>query len=256
MRWTMPAAAPAYPLRWTCRAAEGLEVLYQADPAAVIELLADTPFDFMSASLVFYAGRMLDHDLGATNAWHYSSLSVPVRFRGEVGIWTAFMFVDDATALVAGRELLGESKKWADMRWTRDDQGCRFELGLLGECVVSAEASIGEPLAASPVARGWALPGRVPLFNHRIIAAPHAIDPSQEQVVAVRLEGRFRYRAASLRGLALRRPEHPRLDELLAPLHRFAPEKVIAANFREGGFENGAGPNCSVYPIASRQGAR
>lgn len=252
MKWTMPAAAPAYPLRWTCRAGEGLEVLYEADREAVVELLADTPFDFMSSSLVFYAGRMLDHDLGATNSWHYSSLSVPVSFQGEAGIWTAFMFVDDATALIAGRELLGESKKWADMRWTRDGCGCRFELGLLGECIATAEAAIGEALPASPVAKAWGLPpGRLPLLNHRIIAAPHAIDPSQEQVVAVRLEGSFRYRAASLGGLSLTRPRHPRLDELLAPLHRFAPQKVIAANFREGSFENGAGPNCSVYPIAA-----
>lgn len=76
---------------------------------------------------------MLDHDLGATNSWHYNSLSVPVRFHGDPGIWTAFMFVDDATAMIAGRELVGESKKWADMDWRRDDVSALFDLGLLGE---------------------------------------------------------------------------------------------------------------------------
>lgn len=249
MKWTMPAISPAYPLRWSCRSSEGLEVLYRADRRAVDTLLADTPFDFMSASMVFYAGRMLDHDLGATNTWNYSSLSVPVLFRGAVGIWTAFMFVDDVTAMVAGRELLGESKKWADMRWRREVDACTFDMGLLGEVIASVDAGLGEPLPASRVGQAWSLPAKVPLLNHRIIAAPDAIETSAEQVVEVRLEGSFRYRAVSLRSLSLRQPSNPRVEELLAPLHRFAPGEVLAANFREGGFDNGAGANCSVYPV-------
>jgi len=44
----------------------------------------------------------------------------------------------------------------------------------------------------------------------------------------------------------LRDAGHGPLDELLAPLHRFAPKRVIAAGFREGSFENGAGRGCSV----------
>jgi acetoacetate decarboxylase len=250
--WTMPAAAPAYPLRWTCRASEGLEVLYEADRAAVTDLLASTPFEFMSSSLVFYAGRMLDHDLGATNSWHYSSLSVPVRFRGEVGIWTAFMFVDDAMAMLAGRELLGEAKKWADMDWRRDARACRFELGLLGATVASVAAAIGDPLPASAVTPAWGLPTGVPLLNHRIAAAPDAAHAPVEQVVAVRLQGSFRWSAATLESFTLQRPQDSRLDALLAPLHRFGPREVIAVNFREGGFENGAGAGCSVYPVTPR----
>jgi hypothetical protein len=250
MKWTMPAAAPAFPLRWTCRASEGLEVLYQADRAQVTDLLADTPFEFASDSLVFYAGRMLDHDLGATNSWHYSSLSVPVRFRGSPGILTAFMFVDDATAMLAGRELLGEAKKWADMRWEREAGECRFELGLLREPVVTASASIGGALPGSAVGPAWGLPAGVPLLNHRIIASPDAVGTCEEQVIEVRLKGSFRYRAATLESLSLRRPRNPRLDELLAPLHRFAPKKVIACNFREGGFENGAGESCTVHRVS------
>jgi hypothetical protein len=252
MKWTMPAAAPAYPLRWKCHASEGLELLYEADAATVRELVAPTPFEFMTSSVVLYAGFMLRHDLGATGSWHYASLSVPVRFRGEVGIWTAFMFVDDATALVAGRELLGESKKWADMRWERGDADCRFSLGLLGEELVRVEAGIGAALDVSPVAQGLQLAGKVPLLNHRIIASPEAPEQSAEQVVAVRLDGSFRYRAAMLESLSLRKPANLRLDALLAPLHRFAPARIIAANFREGSFENGAGPNCSVYPVNGR----
>lgn len=252
MKWTMPATAPAYPLRWTCRASEGLEVLYEADERAVREMVSQTPFEYTSSSLVFYAGFMRDHDLGATNSWHYSSLSVPVRFRGEMGVWTAFMFVDDATAMVAGRELLGEAKKWADIRWERNDASCGFTLGLLGETVAAGKAAIGESVSTSPVGAEWGMPGGAPLLNHPIIAAPHAIEESEEQVVAVRLQGSFRYRSVQLQDLSLRVPRNGRLDELLAPLHRFAPRRVIAAGFREGSFENGAGRGCSVYPVTNR----
>lgn len=88
------------------------------------------------------------------------------------------------------------------------------------------------------------MPAGVPLLNHRIIAAPHAVERSE------RLQGSFRYRAATVDALQLRRPVNARLDELLAPLHRFAPRRIMACNFREGGFDNGAGENCTVHPVS------
>jgi len=73
--------------------------------------------------------------------------------------------------------------------------------------------------------------------------------------VAVHLQGSFRYRAADVGEFVLERPRDSALDDLLAPLHRYAPRRLLCVNYREGGFDNGVGPHVHVHPVKAAEGA-
>ena len=249
MTTTMPELAPAYPLQWRCHASEGIEVAYEAQEQAIREALVGKPFEYRGPYVIFYGGWMIRHDLGLTNSWRFSMMSIPVGFQGGMGLWSLFMFVDDVPAILAGREIMGEPKKWGDMTWRRGASGCSFTLGLLGEQVMHLDADIGAELTGSAIAPRLNLPVGTRLLNHRIVPSPTGPQPAQEHIVAVSLEAKFRYWHADPTGFSVAPPRNGRLDDLLAPLHRFAPRRVLAVHFREGSFDNGAGPHCQVIPF-------
>jgi acetoacetate decarboxylase len=91
-------------------------------------------------------------------------LLLHARHRGREVVSCAWMVVDDDTAMILGRELLGFPKKLAEIAIERTDDGAELRVARRGVTLLSlsmhgATRSVPAPVFARPIVNVWGPPG-------------------------------------------------------------------------------------------------
>jgi acetoacetate decarboxylase len=118
-------------------------------------VLVDVPLDAKNARRILPPGMWLDRSARATLFivnYTKTSLTVPYREAALLirvgtllgrGVHCAWMVVDDDTALIYGRELLGYPKKLAEIRFEESQEGVEASVARRGGRLVSVQARRG-----------------------------------------------------------------------------------------------------------------
>jgi acetoacetate decarboxylase len=109
----IPLHNPLFPpsLEYGSNDAEAVSVLLQVDEGAVRNILAYTPFKFVSAHTWIEV-------IALRNAWGVQpfcggGIIIPARYRNTIGGYYAYCYIDTDDALALGREPFGYPKKYA-----------------------------------------------------------------------------------------------------------------------------------------------
>jgi len=115
-----PVHAPLYPQDGGYGSSdyESIAVLLRVGEAAVSTLLADTPFEPLGGGFV-WAELMTMRKAHGIQPYSGGGIIVPARYRGTVGGYYAFCYVDTDDSLALGREAYGYPKKYATARYQR-----------------------------------------------------------------------------------------------------------------------------------------
>lgn len=109
-----PPHAPSYPLNWEAEQVR-LDIHVEVDTDYVQEILSHTPFKAVGNRAIF---RYLDargHTLAShTNGFNETVVVLPIRYKDMLSTTYIYHYTSDEIANIAGRELLGYSKKDAD----------------------------------------------------------------------------------------------------------------------------------------------
>jgi hypothetical protein len=242
----MPFSAPAYPKSWECVQASGVHVAFTTDQEAAEQLLSGMPFELLAPRAWAYAGRLVGHGLApAQEAWHYFGLYLPVRFRDVIGRCPIYMYVDNVEAILAGRELLGEPKKWADFQWEQAGSRLTMEASRYGRKLVSLESTIGSrspdtsPFADLLSDSGEAVPSKLSDLTFRSIPSPTPGGTAVQDVIVNPPEGTNESTVASLDRFEMfsGRDDEPWLT--LDPLGDVPINEILGTYWQTTSFVNG-----------------
>jgi acetoacetate decarboxylase len=109
---SMPIACGSYgrpPYRFIDR--EYFIIAYESDPEAIRQAVPE-PLQPNGSHVVSYEWNKMP-DASGLGCYDESGIVIPCTFEGEECNFVAQMYVDDAPALLAGREIWGFPKKWA-----------------------------------------------------------------------------------------------------------------------------------------------
>lgn len=118
--YAMPLSNPAYPpgpYRFCDR--EYLIISYRTDPEA-LKAVVPEPLEIIEPIVKYEFIRMPD----STGFGDYTETGqvIPVRFRGEEGIYVHAMYLDDDAPIAGGREIWGFPKKLANPKLTHEGE--------------------------------------------------------------------------------------------------------------------------------------
>lgn len=242
----MPPLAPSYATSWHCSAMEGLDIIYEVDEEAVRSTLAGTPFEYVGSRAWTHVGRLVDHDLVPhDSAWHHYGLYIAARYGGIIVRFPVFMYADNVEAIPAGRELLGEPKKWGDIGWTHEAATLRYELGRRGRPLVSIGAELGAEMAASsPIAdllagTGFEAGSNIIDITLRSMPSPVADDPPSEHVIINPSVGTAVSTTATLRRFDVHGAPSDYGWLVADPLYLFELRRIVSASWQTGSYDNG-----------------
>lgn len=108
---SMPAASASYgrpPCRFINR--EFFTITYESDPAAIRRAVPE-PLEPDGSNTVTYEWIKMP-DSSGLGSYEESGIVIPCTFHGEPCNFTAQMYLDNAPAILAGREIWGFPKKW------------------------------------------------------------------------------------------------------------------------------------------------
>ncbi|AIQ66590.1 acetoacetate decarboxylase [Paenibacillus graminis] len=112
---SMPAASPSYgrpPYRFIDR--EFFIITYESDPAAIRQAVPE-PLQPDGSNTVSYEWIKMP-DSSGLGSYEESGIVIPCTFHGEPCNFVAQMYLDNAPAILGGREVWGFPKKWANPR--------------------------------------------------------------------------------------------------------------------------------------------
>ncbi|OKP87694.1 acetoacetate decarboxylase [Paenibacillus helianthi] len=112
---SMPAASSSYgrpPYRFIDR--EFFIITYESDPAAIRQAVPE-PLQPDGSNTVSYEWIKMPDSSGLGN-YEESGIVIPCTFHGESCNFVAQMYLDNAPAILGGREIWGFPKKWANPR--------------------------------------------------------------------------------------------------------------------------------------------
>lgn len=112
---SMPAASASYgrpPYRFIDR--EFFIITYESDPAAIRQAVPE-PLQPDGSNTVSYEWIKMPDSSGLGN-YEESGIVIPCTFHGESCNFVAQMYLDNAPAILGGREIWGFPKKWANPR--------------------------------------------------------------------------------------------------------------------------------------------
>lgn len=107
---------------------------------------------------------------------------VGCSYRGTVGLYCPFIYVDSDAAMAAGREVWGFPKKFADIEVETTGSTVRARLSRGGSDLMVLEGDAAE--ATDPALGAAALP----IYNHKLIPGAAAKEPDVDCLTEVRLE--------------------------------------------------------------------
>lgn len=122
-----PPHAPVIPREWFCPEYRYLGVVAEVDEKAMREILSYTPFKYVNNRARFIITYLKGHTLTTPNGYFEAGISVAVRYKDYLSSHFIYMYCDNATAILAGREVFGMPKKdalihlWeeSDHKWGR-----------------------------------------------------------------------------------------------------------------------------------------
>lgn len=117
---SMPAASPGYgrpPYRFIGR--EFMVITYESDPVAIRQAVPE-PLQPDGSHAVSYEWIKMP-DSSGLGSYEESGIVIPCTFQGEPCNFVAQMYLDNAPAILGGREIWGFPKKWASPRLTVAD---------------------------------------------------------------------------------------------------------------------------------------
>lgn len=109
---------------------------------------------------------------------------VGCSYRGTVGLYCPFIYVDSDAALAAGREVWGFPKKFADIELDATGSTVRGRLSRLGSALLVLDGDAPEP--TDPAVAGAA--AALPIYNHKVVPGVAAREPDVDCLTEVRLE--------------------------------------------------------------------
>ncbi|MHA6532231.1 acetoacetate decarboxylase [Paenibacillus sp. BAC0078] len=112
---SMPAASASYgrpPYSFIDR--EFFIVTYESDPAAIRQAVPE-PLQPDGSNTVSYEWIKMP-DSSGLGSYEESGIVIPCTFQGEPCNFVAQMYLDNAPAILGGREIWGFPKKWANPR--------------------------------------------------------------------------------------------------------------------------------------------
>jgi acetoacetate decarboxylase len=115
-----PPHAPAIPLEWYCPEHRNVAVTAEVDEATLREILSYTPFEYVTNRARFAVSYLKGHTLTTPKGYFESAITVPVRYRDLLATHIIYMYCDNATAILAGRDVFGMPKKDADIALNED----------------------------------------------------------------------------------------------------------------------------------------
>lgn len=117
-----PPYAPAIPLEWYCPENRLLSVVAEVDEKALRQVLSYTPFEYVNNRARFNLTYLKGHTLTTPNGYYEAQVSVAVRYKNYLSTHFIYMYCDNATAILAGREVFGMPKKDGDiLMWEEGD---------------------------------------------------------------------------------------------------------------------------------------
>jgi len=117
-----PPHAPAYPLEWYCPEVRKVEVIAEVDAEVLKKILSYTPFDYVNNRAKFSLNYEKGHTLTTPEGYYEANIMVAVRYKEYLSTHTIYIYADDATAIIGGREVWGYPKKDADIHlWEEGD---------------------------------------------------------------------------------------------------------------------------------------
>lgn len=119
-RYAMPMTNPAYPpgpYRFINR--EYVIITYRTDPAALAEVVPE-PLEVAEPVVKYEFIRMPD----STGFGDYTETGqvIPVRFKGQDGVYVHSMYLDDDAPIAGGREIWGFPKKLAQPKLSHEGE--------------------------------------------------------------------------------------------------------------------------------------
>lgn len=115
-----PPHAPAIPLEWFCEQNRHVIIITEVDEKVLREILSYTPFEFVNNRARFVLSHHKGHTLTTPEGYRESGILIAVRYRDIVAQHYIYMHCDDATAILAGREIFGMPKKDAHISFYED----------------------------------------------------------------------------------------------------------------------------------------
>lgn len=132
---SMPASSPSYPFgpyRFVNR--EYFIISFLTDPEVIRQVLPE-PLEPLDDPIVNYEWIKMPDSVGFGN-YTESGVVIPCKFKGEQVNFVAEMFLDDLAPIVAGREIWGFPKEYAEV-----------ELKVVKDTLIGTLAYAGERVA-------------------------------------------------------------------------------------------------------------
>lgn len=118
-----PPYAPAYPIEWDAKI-RTVDVVAEVRPEKLDEYLSSTPFEKVNNRVSFRFMMSTRHTLAMwTDGLFDLMVTVPVRYQGLFAQTHLYMYCSDVMGVVAGRELLGYTKKECTYQYRETSQG-------------------------------------------------------------------------------------------------------------------------------------
>ncbi|MBA1333729.1 MAG: hypothetical protein HPY66_0122 [Firmicutes bacterium] len=114
----LPGHAPSYPLEWSCSDAHTFTITIEGEDTAIKEILAYTPFEYVSNIYQISFSSLNEHTLALNDGGYLEcAVTLPVRYKDICGGYIPYMYCTYIPAILAGREVYGYPKQHADITW-------------------------------------------------------------------------------------------------------------------------------------------
>ena len=169
----------SYPMPpFTYEGSQVVSVTFRTSPellrAMVPEPLVPAETNEVSVSIVHH------HIVAPMPLSYYEAfLLIPVSHQGSPGQYIPVLYLDDAAAIIGGREIWGFSKFGGEIRMVEEGGEVRATVQQAGVTLIEVSVHPGDPLAAIPE------PPNLPIFNVKIIpSVEEGAPPEVKQLTA------------------------------------------------------------------------
>lgn len=94
----------------------------EGDEVGIRRILSYTPFSFVSADYQLWFCSLVGHSLAKDGRYLECAATIPVRYGDKIGGFSPYMYCTCVEAILAGREVFGYPKRWAQMEWLETPQ--------------------------------------------------------------------------------------------------------------------------------------
>jgi len=143
-----PALALARPGKLIYRNAEYLSATLAVDESAMRKWLPPGVKLAKPARADLFCAYFPDNSFGAV--YREAGLFVHIQIGKKIGIHCPWMLVDNGTALILGRELLGYPKKWGVLEWGRNGVALSARACRNGSELLRMQARLGSVISEPP----------------------------------------------------------------------------------------------------------